>query len=94
MRQPSPAKTEKGWRPPVSGHGKGFLDYIALRPPRIVVIELKNDTAPMTAEQLEWYTKWLACRSKIKTLLGKWTVSPEVYLWRPDDFEGIVKLLR
>jgi len=63
-----------------SGH-KGWLDYLALRPPRILVFELKNDKAKMTPEQVMWFELW-------KMVLN------EVYLWRPSQIEEIVECLR
>ena len=86
---------------PYSGH-KGFLDYLCLRPPRIVVFELKNEQAEMTTDQQEWFLLWEQCQRtiiiqplKIKgntvnmKFSGKTEILtlPEVYLWRPSDIE-------
>lgn len=48
-----------------SGH-KGWLDYVALRPPRLLVFELKDAYSKMTPEQEEWFNLWEECQ---KTLL-------------------------
>ncbi len=103
-----PAFSNKGWRTPVSGKGKGFLDYIALRPPRILVAELKDDHSKMRPEQEEWFEKWKDCQRAVTTEpidLNKWKthrlinglkfyVMPEVYLWRPQQIDEIVECLK
>lgn len=90
------------WASSMNEAGKGFLDYIALRPPRILVIELKDAYSKMTPEQEEWFKLWEECQ---RTLLSvnSWDANskvifdlskkepvltiPEVYLWRPKDIE-------
>jgi len=47
-----------------SGH-KGWLDYLALRPPRILVFELKDAYSKMTPEQEEWFEMWLEVKREI-----------------------------
>ena len=68
-----------------SGH-KGWLDYFAIRAPRILVFELKDDKANMTPEQEEWFAAWLACQKDNPFL--------EVYLWRPKQFCEILEVLK
>jgi len=104
-----PARTAKGWRTPVSGKGKGFLDYVALRPPRIIIAELKDAYKPMTPEQQEWFDLWKECQRTVtleplqlngQTWVAKglgltpMVIIPELYLWRPDDIERIAEVLR
>ena len=104
-----PAFTNKGWRTPVSGKGKGFLDYIALRPPRILVIELKDDHSKLRPEQEEWFRLWEECQrtiiiqpleihgNKVDMKLDRKTeilTLPEVYLFRPDQFDEILEILK
>ncbi len=91
-----------------SGH-KGFLDYLCLRPPRIIVFELKNEKGELTPEQKEWYRLWEECQKVIT--LGPLDISgavaalgminpipilylPEVYLWRPSDIETVIEILK
>jgi len=90
-----------------AGH-KGFLDYLALRPPRILVFELKTAKMKMTPEQEEWFDAWESCQRAVTTepidltkhqthrvINGlKFYVMPEVYLWRPKDFEEILEILK
>ncbi len=92
---------------PYSGH-KGFLDYLALRPPRIVVAELKSEDGEMTPEQQEWFDLWKQCQRIItseplivrgqKVTLNLQGVRllylPEIYLWWPSQFDEIVGILK
>ena len=89
---------------------KGFLDYIAIRPPRILVIELKSEKGTLSPEQQEWFTLWEQCqKTLLLTLLLDFKgnkaqldlprkpavlLVPEVYLWKPSDFEKITEILR
>lgn len=76
-----PARTKYGWVTPMEGD-KGWLDLILLRPPRLILSELKvhregtkaGDPEP---EQAEW----------IKQLLM--VPGLEVYVWRPEDWEEV-----
>lgn len=65
-----PAKTEQGWRTPVSGDGKGFPDLILVRPGRTIFVELKGDRGVVGADQWEWGAAIVAAGS-------------EWYLWTP-----------
>jgi len=55
-----PAKTEQGWRTPVSGDGKGFLDLVLLheRMHLVVVAECKTMKGELTKEQEGWLYSW------------------------------------
>lgn len=50
-----PARTENGWRTPMSGT-KGWPDYVAINPEtrRMIVIECKSDKGKLTQEQEDW----------------------------------------
>jgi hypothetical protein len=72
---------------PYSGM-KGFMDYLAIRPPRIVVAEIKGFNGKLTDEQQEWFDLWTQCQ----LVENQWNV--EVYLWRPGDFLEINKVLQ
>jgi uncharacterized protein YndB with AHSA1/START domain len=83
-----PARTEHGWRTAISGH-KGFPDYIAVRPPRLLVFELKSERGKVSPEQQEW----LDILGQLKDdPYGESTV--EVYLFRPSDIEEIAEVLK
>lgn len=49
-----PALTERGWRTPVSGDGKGFPDLILVRGERLIAAELKSDVGAVSVEQDVW----------------------------------------
>ena len=59
---------------------KGWPDLTLCRLSRLVFAELKSDKGKTTAEQEEWLD---ALRQ----------TNVEVYLWRPTDFDNIVKVL-
>lgn len=77
-----PARTEYGWRTALSGH-QGFPDYIATRPPRLLMFELKSEKGKVSELQQIWLD-WL----------GACPESVERYLWRPSQIEEIAKCLR
>jgi hypothetical protein len=58
----------------------GFPDYVAIRE-KVIFIELKTETGKITPAQIEW----------IKALRK---AKQQVYIWRPSDFDLIVKALR
>jgi len=72
------ARRKKGWTTPVTS--RGFPDLLLIRPPRIVVAELKTETGVATDEQQEWLSLFSAC-------------GVEAYLWRPTDLEQIAHVL-
>jgi hypothetical protein len=84
-----PARTEKGWRTAISGMGKGFPDYICLRGERMVIMELKSEKGKVSPEQKAWYDKFIESRQHY--VKGDF---PEVYIWRPVDFDSIIECLR
>lgn len=49
-----PARTEKGWRSPVQGDGKGFPDLLMVKGDRLIVWELKGARGVATDDQMEW----------------------------------------
>lgn len=75
-----PARVGKENRPVTAylGDGKGFFDIVAVRE-RVVFAELKIGSNKQTAEQLAW--------SRQAVVAGT-----EAYLWRPDDYDDIVKV--
>jgi len=77
-----PAKTEHGWRTAVQGDGAGFPDLILVRPPRLVVAELKAARGRLEADQQQWLD-WF------RSVPGV-----DVHVWRPADWDLIVATLR
>ena len=65
-----------------SRHGPaGWPDLVLIRPPRIVIAELKTETGRLADAQ----------RKTIALLLGCSGV--ETFLWRPGDWESIEEVL-
>lgn len=77
------ARTQYGWRTPVSADGKGFPDTVLAKAGRPVIFaELKRKGNKPSPEQ----EAWLAL---LKVCLGV-----QSYIWYPKDFEKIVEILR
>ena len=75
-----PARTEKGWRTPVSGFA-GFPDVVAVRADRVVYIELKTEGGRLGQGQAEW-------------LAALGLAGAEVHCWRPSDWAEVEEFLR
>ncbi len=78
-----PARTERGWRTPVSGPlGAGWFDLVLVRPGRgAVLVELKSATGTISADQ-----------KAAHDLLRR--AGCEVYVWRPFDLPAALEVLR
>ena len=61
---------------------RGWPDVALVRPPRLILAELKSEKGKVTPQQAEWLADLGACPGV------------EAYLWRPSDFEAIVEILR
>lgn len=86
-----PAMTAKGgWITRMDGH-YGFPDLVLVRPPRLLFAELKVGKNKVTTEQQEWLAALGRCRydpmEDVATPI-------EVFEWRPEQWYGIVKILR
>lgn len=75
-----PAKTSKGWSTPVSGDGKGFLDWLLARD-RAMAVELKTAKDKVRPEQQAWVDAWKAA-------------GVEVHVWQPKDWDLLVQALQ
>jgi hypothetical protein len=75
-----PAMTKWGYRTAVSGDGKGFVDVVLVRE-RVIWIECKRVGEPLKPEQELWRDALLAA-------------GQEYYIWTPDDFEEVAKILQ
>jgi hypothetical protein len=78
-----PAMTSRGWRTAVSGEGAGWPDLVLVRPPRIVVAELKAEKGRLTGDQDAWLSDLAAC-------------GIDVHVWRPSSLDdgSILEVLR
>jgi hypothetical protein len=76
-----PARTDRGWRTPVSGPlGAGFPDLILAREGRLIFAELKAEGARLRPEQRE--------------VLDVLRQSAECHVWRPSDLPALLEALR
>jgi hypothetical protein len=84
-----PARTAKGWRTAFTGD-KGFLDTVMVRRSRLIFAELKSDDGELTPEQNLWVHDLVSLRDSLLEDSGP----VEVYVWRPADWDEIVRILR
>ena len=73
-----PAKTDKGWRTPVSADGSGWPDLFVVHPDsgNAFAVECKSDTGKLSPEQENWI-EWLrACG--IRTFVWMPKMWPEI----------------
>lgn len=75
-----PARTAKGWRTPMVG-APGFPDVVLIRPPRLLVVELKSERGRATDDQRVWLSLLQLC-------------GIDARLWRPTDWDEIAEALR
>ncbi len=79
------ARIKKGgvdvYRTPFGANGVGMVDCIAVKPPRVLFIELKSNTGQASSEQVRWLL-----------LLGKCS-GIETYCWKPEDWPEIQKII-
>ena len=83
----------------------GFPDIVMVRPPRLIFAELKSEIGKLSPEQEAWLDGLKECQKTItfepivirgEPLRGNFPLLtiPEVYLWRPNQFDEIVELLK
>jgi hypothetical protein len=72
------------------GSDHGFLDLTLLRPPRLVLAELK---VPPNNRPSDWQQVWLEYRRTLALFAGP-HLSIETYVWRPSDWSEIERVLR
>jgi hypothetical protein len=84
-----PARTNKGWRTPVSADGQGFPDLVMVNKAHAQVIfaELKSDKGHVAYEQAVWL-------SHLKSIEYACTSQVQVFVWTPADWpDPIVGIL-
>lgn len=59
----------------------GFPDLVLVKPPELIICELKTATGKLTISQKEWVYALSSC-------------NVETYVWRPDDLPYIFERLR
>jgi hypothetical protein len=76
-----PARTDRGWRTPVSGpSGAGFPDLVLARGDRLILAELKAEGGRLTPEQ--------------RDVLDVLRQAVECHVWRPTDLPAVLEVLR
>lgn len=75
-----PAKTAKGWRTAMEG-SPGFPDLVLVRPPRLVLAELKAQRNKPSADQ----EAWLEAFGQVPGI--------EAYVWHPRDWDAVIDCL-
>jgi len=65
----------------VPRNAAGLPDLILVRRPRVIFAELKAQRGRLREEQREWLEALAGC-------------SVEVYVWRPDDWPTVERILR
>lgn len=72
------------WQCPVQPSGpmggKGFPDLVLIKPPRIIVAELKVGRNVCTSEQAAWVEAFIRC-------------GIQTFVWRPEDWKEIEREL-
>jgi hypothetical protein len=63
------------------GSDPGFPDLVLLRPPRLVVAELKTEDGRVSRDQWAWLDDFAAAGA-------------EAYVWRPGDRADVERILR
>jgi hypothetical protein len=86
-----PARTEKGWRTPMTGD-PGFPDLVMVRRGRLVFAEMKRQSGRTTAEQGAWLSD-LAFVGHRGAGIAEYPVVVEVFVWRPSDWDEIERVL-
>lgn len=71
----------------------GFPDCVMVRPPRLIFAELKTEKGKVSPAQDEWLDILIQLRQSIP-YHNSYIINPEVYLWRPSDFDRITEILR
>ena len=61
---------------------RGWPDVAMVRPPRLILAELRTDRGKVTPHQQEWLDLLGACPGV------------ETHLWRPSDFDRIAEVMK
>lgn len=70
---------------------RGFPDLVLVRPPELIFAELKTASGRPTAEQREWLDELALVAAEFRAHLPDGPGARfDVYLWRPDDFDGVI----
>lgn len=93
------ARTAKGWRTPVAADGAGFFDLVLVRGAELLLVELKADTARLSADQRAWFDALAPVVDAVEASAPA-DESPfgiarvEAHVWRPRNFDDVHDRLR
>lgn len=76
------ANGSTAWLTPVQGDGKGFPDLVMVKGKKLIFAELKSSKGKLTYEQDTWLM-----------ILQNALPEKRTYVWRPSDWDEIVKVL-
>lgn len=79
------AWTNKGYRTPVQGDGKGFFDLVLVRD-YVIFAELKSDVGKLEPEQEKW--------ANLVSAIAEARPGIACYVWRPKDYDSIMEILK
>lgn len=81
----------------------GFPDEIFVRPPRLLVVELKAEDGRVSVEQAAWIGAFTAVGASVRYVVdlvhehrlaeGLQEPTVETYVWRPSDWPEIERIL-
>ena len=60
----------------------GFPDLVLMKPPRLLVVEVKTEKGRLTPAQRMWLDAFRGCPAV------------EVFVWRPSDWRALVEVLK
>jgi len=81
-----PARTNYGWRTPVSADGAGFPDLVLVRRDHLIFAELKSLGGRLSPSQIQW--RDALCGVVVATEQVDW------FVWSPGDWDEIEAVLR
>ena len=89
-----PARTKYGWVTPMEGD-KGWPDYVLLRPPRLILAELKRAAraSSIEPEQKTWLRQLGQVHAACENCGDTATQAIEVYVWDPKQRDEILLCL-
>lgn len=77
-----PAMTSRGMRTAVSADGAGFPDLVMIRPPRLLIVELKSAVGIVSDEQRAWLGDFADLHA----------MCVDVCVWRPAQwYDGTIQ---
>lgn len=81
-----PAQTAKGWRTPVQGDGKGWVDLTLVHHTGwFIFAELKDKKGKLSNEQVIWAGTLMSACEQINRA--------KYVMWRPEDWPEIIETL-